>query len=427
MNRAELKRRVCEAIDKNADRIIEIGDKVQNKPEMGYREFETSALIKVQLEEMGIPYRDKLAVTGVKGTIKGKRSLATVAVLGEMDAVTCATHPLADPVSGASHACGHNGQIAAMLGAAIGLSAIKGELDGDVCFFAVPAEEFVEIGYREKLSERGDIKFFGGKQELIRIGEFDDIDMAMMVHAQGNCPENTVCLDGGGIGFVAKTVNFIGKAAHAGGAPHEGINALNAAMAAMMCIHAQRETFRDEDKIRVHPIITNGGELVNVVPSLVTMETYVRGATSDAIKDASAKVDRAIEGACFAIGAKCEIKNYKGYLPLVQDKELSRVYERNALMLPEPPTVRRDVDMTGSTDIGDLGHIMPIIQPTVGGFVGNLHAVEFAVADKRRAYIDPAKTMAMAVIDLLSDGATEALAIKDSFKPLMTKEEYLNF
>ncbi len=427
MNVTELKRRVCEAIDKNADKIIDIGNRIQQKPEMGYREFETSALIKAQLDELGIPYRDKLAVTGVKGTIKGKKSLATVAVIGEMDAVTCATHPLADPITGASHACGHNGQIAAMLGAAIGLAAVGGELDGDVCIFAVPAEEFVEIGYREKLRERGDIEFFGGKQELVRIGEFDDIDIAMMVHAQGNCPENTVCLDGGGIGFVAKTINFIGKAAHAGGAPHEGINALNAAMAAMMCIHAQRETFRDEDKIRVHPIITNGGELVNVVPSLVTMETYVRGATSEAIKDASGKVDRAIEGACMAIGAKCEIKNYKGYLPLVQCAELSEVYERNAMLLPNPPEIRRDVDMTGSTDIGDLGHIMPVIQPTVGGFVGNLHAVEFAVADSRQAYIDPAKTMAMAVVDLLSDGAREAIEIKNGFKPLMSKEEYLKF
>ena len=88
---------------------------------------------------------------------------------------------------------------------------------------------------------------------------------------------------------------------------------------------------------------------------------------------------------------------------------------------------RRDVDMTGSTDIGDLGHIMPIIQPTVGGFVGNLHAIEFAVSDKKRAYVDPAKTMAMTVIDLLANGAEIALEIKDEFKPLMTKEEYLKF
>ena len=427
MDKKELKKRVLEAIDSQADKIIAIGEKIYANPEMGYREFETSSLVKSVFDELSIPCRSGLAVTGVKANLSGKSSKARVAVIGEMDAVTCSTHPSADPVSGAAHACGHHAQIANMLGCAIGLSAIGGELDGDVCFFAVPAEEFVEIGFREKLRERGDIEFFGGKQELIRLGEFDDIDMAIMVHAQGGSPENAVYLDGEGIGFVAKTVNFIGKAAHAGGAPHEGINALNAAMAAMMCIHAQRETFRDEDKIRVHPIITNGGELVNVVPSLVTMETYVRGATHPAIADASMKVDRAIRGATMAIGADCEIINYKGYLPLVQSKELSKIFEANAQELPDGPKVVRGVDMTGSTDIGDLGHIMPIIQPTVGGFVGNLHAVEFGVADKYRAFVLPAKLMAMTVIDLLSDGAAEALRIKADYKPLMTKEEYLAF
>ena len=427
MNKADLKERVLAAIDAHADEIIAIGEKIYNKPEMGYREFETSALVKEVFDKLSIPYRDKLAVTGVKGSLPGKSTNARVAVIGEMDAVTCSTHPSADPISGAAHACGHHAQMANMLGAAIGLSAVRGELDGDVCFFAVPAEEFVEIGFREKLRERGDLEFFGGKQELIRIGEFDDIDMAMMVHAQGNSPENAVYLDGKGIGFVAKTVNFIGKAAHAGGAPHEGINALNAAMAAMMCIHAQRETFRDEDKIRVHPIITNGGELVNVVPSLVTMETYVRGATHPAISDASMKVDRAIKGGTMAIGAECEIINYKGYLPLVQSAELSKIFEANAVSLPDAPKVIRGVDMTGSTDIGDLGHIMPIIQPTVGGFVGNLHAVEFGVSDKYQAFVLPAKLMAMTVVDLLADGASEALRIKADYKPLMTKEEYLAF
>ncbi len=425
MDKKQLKELALKIIDERAEDIIAIGEKILAEPEMGYREFKTAELIKAELDKLAIPYRDKLAVTGVKGNLAGRAHKARVAVIGEMDAVTCSTHPLADEVTGAAHACGHNAQIAAMLGAAMGLSAVSGELDGDVCFFAVPAEEFVEIGYRSKLRERGDIEFFGGKQELIRLGEFDDIDMAMMVHAQGGAPESGVYVGGGGIGFVAKTVNFIGKAAHAGGAPHEGINALNAAMAAMMCIHAQRETFRDEDKIRVHPIITNGGELVNVVPALVTMETYVRGATSEAIKDASAKVDRAIEGAAMAIGAKCEIINYKGYLPLIQSEKLTELFEKNAEASGIP--AHHGVDMTGSTDIGDLGHIMPILQPTVGGFVGNLHAIEFSVADKMRAYVEPAKLMAMTVIDLLCDGASEALKIKDGFTPKMTKEEYLAF
>ena len=427
MTKLELKAKVCEIIDAHANEIYAIGEKILKKPEMGYREFNTANLVAEEFEKLEIPYKTGLAVTGVKGNLAGRKSLARVAVIGELDAVISPTHPEADPTNGAAHACGHNVQIAIMLGAAMGLKQIAPYLDGDVCFFATPAEEYVEIGFREKLLERNDIQFFGGKQELIRLGEFDDVDMAMMVHAQGSTPDREAFLDGSSLGFVAKSIDFLGKAAHAGGAPHEGINALNAAMSAMMCIHAQRETFRDEDKIRVHPIITNGGELVNIVPSTVTMETYVRGANFPAIRDASNKVDRAIKGASYAIGAKCNIKNYKGYLPLMQSNELSKLFEDNLNALPYEVKTHHGVDMVGSTDIGDLSHLIPVIQPTMGGYIGNLHALEFGVFDKEFAYLGAAKTIAMTVIDLLFDDAKEALRIKNNFIPLMEKEEYLNF
>ncbi|MBO5101024.1 MAG: amidohydrolase [Clostridia bacterium] len=426
MDKSELKRKVCAEIDRHKDEIAAIAEKILASPEMGYREYKTAELVKETLSSLGIPYTDGLAVTGVMGRLSGRDTKARVAVIGELDAVTCSSHPKADRISGAAHACGHNAQIAAMLGSAMGLMAVAGELDGEVDFLAAPAEEYVEIGYRESLRERGEIDFFGGKQELIRTGVFDGIDMAMMVHAQGATPENELYIGGSSLGFVAKKIDFIGKAAHAAAAPHEGVNALNAAMAAMMCIHAQRETFRDEDRIRIHPIITNGGELVNVVPSRVTMETYVRGASLEAISDASEKVDRAIDGASYAIGAKCEIKNYKGYLPLIQSEELSEIFAENSQLLDNPPRVIRGVPMTASTDIGDLGYLIPIIQPMMGGFVGNLHSADFAVADEELAYINPAKIMAMTVIDLLSDGAKGAIAVKESFKPRLTKEEYIN-
>ena len=97
----------------------------------------------------------------------------------------------------------------------MGLSKIAPYLNGDVCFFATPAEEYVEIGFREKLLKRNDIQFFGGKQELIRLGEFDDVDMAFMLHTR---EEFTVTK--GAVGFISKRVIYKGKAAHAGGCPH---------------------------------------------------------------------------------------------------------------------------------------------------------------------------------------------------------------
>ncbi len=424
MELCELKKRICETIDRNAERITEIAQRVFAHPEMGYREFDTAELVCRELEGLGIPCKTGLARTGVKGILKGKESRATVAIIGELDSVICQSHPSSDPITGAAHACGHHAQLAAMLGAAIALSEIAGELDGDVCFFATPAEEYVELGFRQSLADKGEIKYFGGKQELIRLGEFDGIDMAMMVHAQGNEPSNKIYMNSAGLGFVAKTIDFYGKASHAA-MPHDGINALNAAMAALMCIHAQRETFRDKDKVRVHPIITNGGELVNVVPEHVTMETFVRAASREAMIDASAKVDRAIEGAAFATGARCEIKNTKGYLPLTQSAELGEVFASGGEFIEPKPNFIYDADFPASTDIGDLGHIMPIIQPMAGGFVGGLHAANFGVADKAMAYLTPAKLLAMAAADLLFDGAGRALAVKNSFKPLLTKEEYL--
>ncbi len=423
MTKQELKKIVAAEIDAAQDKIIEIAEKILKNPEMGYKEYKTAALVKETFSSLGIEYRDGLAITGVKGKLKGKKSDVTVCVMGELDAVICQTNPEADPITGAAHACGHNGQIANMLGAAFGLSKISKELFGDVCFFAVPAEEFVELSEREAFANEGKIKYLGGKQELIRIGEFDDIDMAMMVHAHGNESEPMVAVDGGSLGFVAKTIEFEGKAAH-GSTPYEGVNALNAATLALACIHAQRETFRDEDKVRIHPIITNGGELVNVVPASATIETYVRAANFEAIKDASMKVDRAVEGASYAVGVKSKIKNFKGYLPLKQSENLSKIFAENAKEFVPENRIYHGINMTGSSDVGDLSHLIPTIQPTVGGYVGALHTKEFGASDKYLAYVVPAKIMAFTVIDLLADDAALAKQIKAEFKPLLTKEEY---
>ena len=91
-------------------------------------------------------------------------------------------------------------------------------------------------------------------------------------------------------------MTFKGKAVHAS-KPYDGINALNAAALAIIGMHVNRERFREEDKIKVHPIITKGGDVVNSVPDNVVIDCYVRGATMEAIKNASADTDRAVKGA----------------------------------------------------------------------------------------------------------------------------------
>ena len=111
--------------------------------------------------------------------------------------------------------------------------------------------------------------------------------------------------------------------------------------------------------------------------------------------------------------------------PLAQDAALSRIFEANARSLLPPQNISAGGDMTGSTDMGDLSHLMPCIHPLLGGFSGALHSRDFRVADPEAACILPAKLMAMAVVDLLADQAAVGRRIQEEFTPLMTKQEYL--
>lgn len=412
-----MKERIFKAIDENKNAIISCGEYILNNPEFGFKEFKTSEKVKEEFKKLGIPFEENLAITGVKGTVGKKDAKINVCVIGELDAVKCFEHPFANKETGAAHACGHNAQIAEMIGAAYGImkSGVLDELDGKITFFAVPAEEFIELEYREQLVKSGKITYMSGKQELIHIGAFDDVDMAMMIHSHALTPSFKVYIDGSSLGFEAKEITFEGKAAH-GSEPFNGVNALNAAMLGLMGINANRETFRDEDKIRIHPIITNGGDIVNTVPSKAVIETYVRGANSKAIEDACQKVDNAVNAGAMAVGAKCNIKNVKGFSPLHQDKNLSAVFEENSLMFTSPENIFHNINMTGSTDMGDLSEIMPAIQPTMGGFSGALHSKEFEIADKEAVYISASKILACTLFDLLSNGAEKAINIKNNFR-----------
>ncbi|MBE7030495.1 MAG: amidohydrolase [Ruminococcaceae bacterium] len=427
MSSEQIKQAIAQAIEENKDEIIRIGEQILRHPETGYREEKTSLLVRETFEALGLSYSYPHAVTGVKATLGNKANAPNVCIIGELDAVKCAAHPHA-ATDGSAHACGHHAQIAAMLGAAIALtkSGVMEQLGGNITFFAVPAEEFIELEYRTKLREMGKISYFGGKQQLIAEGAFDDIDMAMMLHAQPNAPEGKVYAAGTNLGFLAKNITLRGKAAH-GSTPYEGTNALNAAALAILGIHANRETFLDEDKIRIHPIITKGGDVVNSVPDEVCIETYVRGATFAAIQKGNAAVERAVHGAADMIGAKVEIDDIPGYLPLHESEGLLKVFTDCTGEVIGKDNIIYGAPLTGSSDIGDLSMIMPTIQPSIGGFDGNLHASEFTVADPEKAYLLPAKLMALTAIALLENDAMLAKNVLNGFTPDMTKEEYMNY
>jgi len=428
-DREELKRRICESIDKRRSQIESIGDRIMDNPETGFKEFETAKLVSGVMEEFGVSHAKGLAITGVKGVLRGGKPGPTVALIGELDSLVVSDHPKANPETGAAHACGHNAQIAGLMGAMMGLvdAGAAKELAGNIVFFALPAEEAVEIEYRMGLVEQGKLGFVGGKPELVRLGAMDDVDMAVMIHTHSDPDLKTAVVAESNNGCIIKMIRYIGRAAHAGGAPHRGINALNAATVALAAINAQRETFRDEDSIRVHPIITKGGELVNVVPAEVRMETFVRGKTNEGIADANVKVDRALRAGALAIGAQVEIQTIPGYMPMRNEPVLADLYRQNAGEVFGKEEVGEAGHRAGSTDMGDLSHIMPAIHPYMAGASGAGHGADWTISDKEKGYIGPAKTLAMMAVDLLHGGGEKAREVMDGFQAPMTKEEYLDY
>ena len=196
---------------------------------------------------------------------------------------------------------------------------------------------------------------------MLRLGHLDDVDMAMMIHATPRTEEGKLAVPVSNNGCMVKTVRYIGKAAHAGGMPHRGINALYAAQIALTAINAIRETFRDEDTIRVHPIITHGGSQVNVIPADVRLEMYVRGKSIEAIADADRKVDRALRAGALALGAKVEIETLPGYMPMHCDATLVERFRAIAGALVGADNVRHDraphrLDRHGRSRAGHADH-----------------------------------------------------------------------
>ena len=428
-SKEDLKRKAAEIIDAKADDLVTIAKTILKNPEPGFRELKTAKLVAEQFAAMGMQPRNGLAITGVRADASGSAPGPTMAVLGELDSLIVGEHPHADPITNAAHACGHHCQIAMMIGAAMALTNndIVQNLAGRIAFMAVPAEEYIEIEFRDGLRQAGKIEFLGGKPEMVRLGEFDDVHLAMMLHTTSNPAEQQICISNTNNGSVAKRIQFIGRAAHAGGAPHLGINALNAAMMAMTAINFNRETFRDEDSIRVHPIITKGGEAVSAVPADVRMETFVRGRSLESLMDANAKVDRAIRAGAMAVGADVKIQTIPGYMPLQQHKGMAEIFRANAVDLVGEDNVGYVNHRGGSTDMGDISHLMPVIHPYIGGAVGLGHGATYVIEDYSLAVIKGAKALAYMVIDMLGDNASQGNSIVGGQRPDMTIPEYLKF
>ncbi len=425
--------KIVDIIDSHRDEIIAFAKDIYTHAELGYKEFRTAEKFASFMKNLGLNTKEGLAVTGVKAYLnEEKKDNVSLALIGELDALRIPDHKYANPETEGAHCCGHHAQLAGVIGAALALTnpEVKETLDGQVVLFAVPAEEYGEIEFKNTLTAQGKIKYGGGKCELIRVGAFDDIDLNI-VHHIGD--DDIKVGSGSNNGFVSKVIRYKGLASHAAGAPHLGVNALNAASLGLSALAYQRETFRDQDHVRVHPIMTKGGNLVNVIPDEVVIETLVRAANKEAIQDAADKTDRAFKAGAIAVGATCEITTMPGYLPALSaeaDESVLAAAEIAAKTSEKDyQIVRQDTSAHsgGSTDVGDVQHLQPVLTFNTGGKVSGLHSVDFDIVDDELAYVVTAKIFALSAYRLLRNKAVKAKEIVENYQPILTKEEYIQY
>jgi len=417
---------IIAATEKNRKLILEAEKYIWKNPETGYKEFKTSKYLEDAFVKLGYELRSAENIPGFYTVLDTGREGPEILVLGELDSIICPNHKDADAKTGAVHSCGHHAQCAALLGVAAILKE-KGVLDnmcGRIRLCAVPAEELLEIEFRSELKEKGIIKYFGGKTEFLSRGYFDGVDLAFMVHTS-----NYSRVTNGSIGLIAKNIIYKGTAAHAGGAPWDGKNALYAATCGINAVNAIRETFKEEDCIRFHPIITSGGDIVNAIPEQARIETYVRGKTFNAIIKANKNINRALIGAALSLGNNVEIIDNPGYAPLINSVAMKDVaVEAFKMALPEKNISVVDVYGTGSTDMGDLGCIMPVVHPYIGGARGKAHGNDYEVYDPEVACVCSAKWQVTMLKLLLENGGERAKNIKANFTPMFKdKTEYLDY
>ncbi len=407
-------------VEKHREKILNAFSFFWQHPETGYREWKTAGYLQKAFEELGYSVTTAGNIPGFYADVDTGIPGPTVAVMGELDALLCPTHPDADPETGAVHCCGHAAQIAALLGVAAALrepEALRG-LSGKIRLMAVPAEELIENEYRKSLKEQGIIRYYGGKVELMHRGWFHDVDIAFMIHTVYRPEGKAGYIPGGGNGCIVKELEFQGVASHAGGSPHQGVNALYAANLAMNAVNALRETFQDDQHIRFHPIITSGGESVNAIPDKVRMESYVRGASMEAIVGENHKINRAIAASAAAMGANVRIRDIPGYHPIRNCPGLIPVMEQAMGDVLDTVICERSTIRSGCSDVGDLSAVMPMIHPYISGAEGKSHGNDYRVTDPETACVCSAMVQVNFLHRLLTDDAKVAKQVIADFVPV---------
>ncbi|MGI6357105.1 MAG: M20 family metallopeptidase [Bacillota bacterium] len=372
------KEKIWSAIDVVADRLYQISDWMYHHPEIGHQEREAAKLLAGELERHGFTVTTPFATmeTAFKAVYRGGDG-PTIAIVAEYDALP-----------GLGHGCGHNIIGTSAIGAAIGLKEGWPEFPGTLVVFGAPAEE-------------GAVDNAGGKVILVENGAFAGVDAAMMIH-----PSNRSALGGTSNAREAMEITFKGRPAHAAGAPHEGINALDAAIQTFNGFNALRQHVKSD--VRIHGIIAEGGVAPNIVPERAVIRMYVRAAQASYLSEVVEKVKNCARAGAMAAGATVEFRQTANtYKNMINNCTLSCVFKRNLEALGEE--VLPAGAGAGSTDMANVSHVVPSIHPYIGissqKIVGHSQGMADATISEEghRGLLLGAKSLAATAAELFAD------------------------
>ena len=430
------KQRIIKAAEANRQIAFEAERYIWKHPQTGYTEWIANEYLIEKFEALGYklvradqdPKHGK--IPGFYTDVDTGRPGPMLCIMGELDALDIANHP--ESVNGMCHSCGHNAQAATMLGLAATLKtdpSILDGLSGKIRLMLVPAEEMIQLAFRSNLIKEGTISYMGGKVEFLHRGYYDGVDLALMVHSGNLGDKYDFSCGQGNNGCMAKVITYKGKSSHAGGAPHEGINAQYAAMLGLQACNDLRETLQEKDTIRFHPIMKGVNCAVNIIPDEMVIESYVRGSNIEAMKRENKKFNRALAGAAAAIGCELHIDDKPGYSPEIHDVAYMQLVEEVCQDLAGADRVNFEYDSwsTGSSDFGDLTCVMPGIQFTSAGASGTAHGINYYLTDPERLLINSIKAQLLVADKLLKDDAAKAKEIVANYKaPYASIPEYLD-
>ncbi|MGP4064308.1 M20/M25/M40 family metallo-hydrolase [Oceanobacillus sp. M65] len=370
------------------EEIKEIAEDIYFHPEFGYKETRTKEKVMNYLKKVNpnIGF-EEFSTTGFKTTMGNPNEDTHIAFIAELDAVYAPSHMYADKNSGAAHNCGHYTQVAIALALYSHLHKSEATLTNKISFIFVPAEEYLDLDYRDDLIKEGTISHYGGKPEAMKLGIFDDIDLGICVHAiGGEFEKRTVEINCDLAGFLYKKYTFEGKATHAGFDPFSAKNAYSMSTLFNTAVSLGRQQLDEAEHVRINPIVMKSDMSTNVVPNQITVGTDLRTKTVDYLKKTALKLDDAANGSALALQGKVNTHTQMGYLPFVQDRYLSTFVKEAFDETNEIEELLNNNFISAAGDIGDLSYMMPCIQIGYSGFTGTIHGDDFIDVDPEYIY-----------------------------------------